>query len=205
MTLHELISNKISNFLDNMYYKYLKKLYNDSVSNIYNYPKFHIIKPEYFVYLQYYFVYTFFNYITFKKVILYSTSLHLTHISGLVYETLINKYNYRSKNNIIFLKDTNYLLFMYLFFFKILFLNKNLYIKIFLLNSIYLFYFGYSINFIYKKRLECIENNKELNHYLKILIITPNKETIEKIVKNTRIFTYSNFLIFINILLFMVL
>lgn len=142
---------------------------------------------------------------TFKKLILYSTSLHLTHISGLVYEILIEKYNYKSKNNIIFLKDTNYLLFMYLFFFKILFLNKNLYIKIFLLNSIYLFYFGYSINFIYKKRLESIENNKELNHYLKILIITPNKETIEKIVKNTRIFTYSNFLIFVNILLFMVL
>jgi len=205
MTLHEIIADKISNFLDNMYYKYLKKLYNDSISNIYNYPKFHIIKPEYFIYLQYYFVYTFFNYMTFKKLILYSTSLHLTHISGLVYETLIEKYNYKSKNNIIFLKDTNYLLFMYLFFFKILFLNKNLYIKIFLLNSIYLFYFGYSINFIYKKRLESIENNKELNHYLKILIITPNKETIEKIIKNTRIFTYSNFLIFINILLFMVL
>lgn len=205
MTLHEIIADKISNFLDNMYYKYLKKLYNDSISNIYNYPKFHIIKPEYFIYLQYYFVYTFFNYMTFKKLILYSTSLHLTHISGLVYEILIEKYNYKSKNNIIFLKDTNYLLFMYLFFFKILFLNKNLYIKIFLLNSIYLFYFGYSINFIYKKRLESIENNKELNHYLKILIITPNKETIEKIVKNTRIFTYSNFLIFVNILLFMVL
>jgi hypothetical protein len=205
MTLHEMIADKISNFLDNMYYKYLKKLYNDSISNIYNYPKFHIIKPEYFIYLQYYFVYTFFNYITFKNLILYSTSLHLTHISGLVYETLINKYNYKSKNNIIFLKDTNYLLFMYLFFFKILFLNKELYIKIFLLNSIYLFYFGYSINFIYKKRLDSIENNEELNHYLKILIVTPNKETIEKIIKNTCIFTYSNFLIFINILLFMVL
>lgn len=205
MSLHEQIAYNISIFLDNIYYKYLKKLYNDSMSNIYNYSKFHIVKPEYFIYLQYYFVYTFFYYITYNKPLLYSTSLHLTHISGLIYENLITKYNYTPKNNTMFLKDTNYLLLMYLFFFKILFLNKELYIKLFLLNCIYSFYFVYSVNYIYKKRLTCIENNEELNHYLKILIITPNKEMIKNIIKKTRFFTYSNFLIFINVLLFITL
>jgi hypothetical protein len=205
MSLHEQIAYKISIFLDNIYYKYLKKLYNDSMSNIYNYSKFHIVKPEYFIYLQYYFVYTFLYYITYNKPLLYSISLHLTHICGLVHESLITKYNYAPKNNTIFLKDTNYLLLMYLFFFKILFLNKELYIKLFLLSFVYSFYFVYSVNYIYKKRLTCIENKEELNHYLKILIITPNKEMIKNIIKKTRFFTYSNFLIFINVLLFITL
>ena len=205
MSYHKLISLKIANILDNFYYSNLKKLYNESIDNLIKINKIPIFKPEYFIYMQYYFMYLFFYYISKKNVILYSTSLHLTHIGGCIFNQLNLKYNYNSLYNVKFLKDVNYLLFMYLFFFKILFLKLNLYKKIFMLFSFASFYFLKNVNYIYKERINCIENKTELNHFLKILIISPNKNYIEKIVYTTRFFTYSNYLFFINILLFFLL
>jgi len=150
-------------------------------------------------------MYLFFYYISKKKLILYIISLHLTHITGNIFKQLNIKYNYNSLYNTNFLKDVNYLLFMYLFFFKILFLKLNLYKIILILFIFMLFYFLNNVNYIYKERIKCIENNTELNHFLKILIISPNKKYIEKIIHTTRFFTYSNYLFFINILLFFLL
>ena len=53
MSLHNNIYVKISIFLENIYYKYLTTLYNDTLNNIFNNNKLFIIKPEYFIYLQY--------------------------------------------------------------------------------------------------------------------------------------------------------
>jgi hypothetical protein len=183
MSFHQKITEKISMFLDFIYYK-----------NII------ILKPDYFIYLQYYFTYTFFYYITNKNILLYSTSLHLIHINNLLFKNLCLKYNYKPKNNIKFIKNINYLLFMYLFLIKLIFIKK-----IYILTNILIFYIFYIINILYKKRLKCIENKKDFtyfSHFFKLLIITPNKKNIENIIYYTSFFSYSNYLIFINILLY---
>ena len=199
MSFHTKIANIFTSLLDNIYYNNLQKIYKntyDTLDKIFIYCKIPVIKPDFFVYMQYYFIYTFFYYITNENLLFYSISLHLTHINGLIYQKLCIKYNYTPIANIDFLRNSNYLLFMYLFFLKFLFLNK-----IFLLISMSLFYIMHNINITYKDRLKSIENKKEFNHPLKILIITSNKKNIENIIYNTRFFTYSNYLFFINILL----
>ena len=62
-----------------------------------------------------------------------------------------------------------------------------------------------NINYIYKERMECIDLNKEFYHPFKIIILSPNKKFILNIINKTQFFTYSNFLLFINLLLFFIL
>lgn len=200
MNIHYNISERIANFLDNIYYKNLKKIYNDSLENIFC--KFPIIKPDYFIYFQYYFIYTSFYYITYKKVIMYSLSLQSIYISGLIFDNLSKKYNYNPINNILFLKNTSLLFFLYLLFLKILFLRIVLYKKMFILSSFSIFYFLHNLNYIYKERLKYIELKKDFIHPLKIFIISPNKDFIKTVIHKTTYFTHGNYLLFINLLLF---
>lgn len=104
LSFHEIISKKITYLLDILYYNNLKKLYKDTLSNIFTYKKIPVIEPEYFIFLQYYFIYTFFYYISNKNFLLYSSSLHLTYISGLLFDNLLIKYNYNPSKNIFFFK-----------------------------------------------------------------------------------------------------
>ena len=125
------------------------------------------------------------------------------YISSLIYDKLALKYNYKPKNNIIYLKDTSNLLFMYLFFFKILFLKLILFKKIFLITSLSSFYFLMNINDIYKERLKSIENKEDFKHPLKIFVFSPNKKFIEKIINRTTYFTFSNFILLTNIMVYL--
>jgi hypothetical protein len=201
MSYHDTISNKISIFLNNIYYNYLIKIYKNQMNNILNNKEKFIIKLEYLIYLQYYFIYTFFYYITNKNTLLYSISLHSIYLCDLTYKKLSRKYNYIAENNNIILIDTSYSLFLYLFFFKIIFLKIYFQYKIAFFISSTLFYLLMTINDIYNKRLECITVNKEFYHPLKIIILSPNKKFITNVINKTKLFTYSNFLLFINIIL----
>ena len=192
--IHQIISNNISYLLHNMYYKYINKIYNNDLNNIFKYYKFPIVSPELFIYLQYYFIYAFFYYLTHNNIILYSITLHLPHICGLIFKDLTIKYDYKPINNAYFLKNTNYLLFTYLFLLKI-----YLYKKFYILYGTLLFYTFLNINHIYVKRLESIVKKKEIDSYLKFLIISPNRKFINDVIYSTSIFTYSNYLLFINI------
>ena len=199
---HQIISHKLTLFLDNIYYNNLKKLYNENLDSIFNFCKYPVFRPEYFIYLQYYFSHLFFLNITKKYFLSYSLYLHSIYISELIYINLIERYKYAPKNNIIFLMNTYKLLFIYLFYMKIFFLNMSFYKKIFFLSLCSTFYFINIINNIYTERLKCIENKSEFNNFFKILVITPNKKFIENIIRKTQFFTYSNYLFFINALLF---
>jgi hypothetical protein len=201
MSLHNIISNKITSFLNIFYYNNLKKIYNESIDNIFKLYKFPVIKPEYFVFFQYYFIYKTLYYITCNKIIYFSLSLHLIYICGLIFENLIELYKYCPQNNIYFLKNTGDLLFLYLFFLKICFLRIFTFKKILMLTMFSIFYFLYSINYIYKERLKYIELKKDFIHPLKILIISPNKKFILNVIKKTDFFTYNNFLFFINFIM----
>ena len=203
MSLHNIISNKITSFLNIFYYNNLKKIYNDSIDNIFKLYKFPVIKPEYFVFFQYYFIYKTLYYISYRKIVRFSLSLHTIHICGLIFENLIDYYKYSPQYNIYFLKDTSYLLFLYLFFLKICFLKIFILKKMIILLSLSIFYFLHNINYIYKERLKHIELNKDFVHPLKILIISPNKDFIENIIKKTNFFTYNNYLFFMNIIIFL--
>jgi hypothetical protein len=205
MTLHTLISNKISSFLDASYYNNLQKLYSEDLNNVFKYCSFPVIKPEYFIYFQYYSIYLFMHYISYKKTIFYSGSLHLMHITSLIYNNLTIKYKYVSNYNIDFLKNTAYMLFMYLFYMKILLMNIYTYKKTMIISSTSIFYGLHILNNVYKERLECIEDKKEFTNSLKLLVVTPNKNIIKKVITYTSFFSYSNFLILINILLFFLL
>ena len=177
----------------------------NTLNDILNNNKLFIIKPEYFIYLQYYFIYTFFHYITQHNTFLYSISLHFTYICELVFKNISIKHNYIEKNNTKFLINTSHFLLLYLFFFKIFFLKIYFYYKIFFLINFMIFYTLFNINDIYKQILECIDLNKEFYHPFKIIVLSPNKKFILNIINKTRFFTYSNFLIFINLLLFFIL
>ena len=203
MSFHNIISNKITSFLNDFYYNNLKKLYNESIDNIFKMYTIHIIKPESFIFFQYYFIYKIFHYITNKKLIKFSLSLHLMHICSLTFDNLIDLYEYIPQNNIYFLKNTSYLLFIYLFFLKICFLRIFLIKKMIMLLLFSTFYFLHNINYIYKERLKHIELKKDFMNPLKILIISPNKDFISNVIKNTNLFTYNNFLFFINIIMFL--
>lgn len=205
MIFHLILSNKIIDYLDIYYYKNLIRIYNDSYSNIFKYDKYVIFKPDYFIFLQYYFIYTFLYYISNNKCIQYSVSLHLIHICGIIFDNQLIKYDYQPINNSSFLKDTSYLLFLYLFFFKITLLKIDLYKKILMISSYSIFYSLYNLNYIYKERLKYIELNKDFIHPLKLLIVSPNKNFIKNIIQKTKYFTYENFIIFINFTLLILL
>jgi len=198
---HSFISKKIMNLLDFLYFDNLKKLYNEPLEQVFKYCTFPTIKPEYFVYSQYYFIYTFIYYLN-KNTIFYSSSLHIIYILDNIFQNICSRYNYNPKHNIYFLKDMSYLLMMYLFFLKICFHNIFLYKKIILFSLYNSFYLLYRVNHVYKKRLISIENNSEFTDEFKILIISPDTKFIKNIIYITRFFTYSNYLFFINILLF---
>jgi hypothetical protein len=205
MSYHDKISNNVSLFLNNIYYNYLIKIYKNQMNNILNSKEKFIIKLEYLIYLQYYFIYTFFYYITNKNKLLYSISLHSIYICDLTFKNLSKKYDYTAKNNNLILIDTSYLLFLYLFFFKIIFLKIYFQYKIGFFISSALFYLLMTVNDIYNKRLECINLNKDFYHPLKIIILSPNKKFIMNIINKTKLFTYSNFLLFINIFLLFII
>ncbi len=116
---------------------------------------------------------------------------------------MVIKYDYVSKYNISFLKNTVIYLFMYLFMFKIAYMNIHLFKKSLLMISYITFYSLIHINEIYNERFKCITNKEKFDHPLKILIITPNKKIIQNIINKTSFFTFSNFLLFINISLYL--
>ena len=199
MIEYKIIFTKIINFLDYIYYNNLKKLYNESIDNLFHNSKYPIIKPEYFIYFQYYLIY---NSLYFKNFIVYSLSLHLLPITNTIYDNLLLKYNYIPPFNSYFLKDSSYFLFLYLLSLKIIFLKIN-YIKKWILSMfIFIFFSIMNINYIYKERLKYIELKEDFRHPLKILIISPSKTFIENVIHKTRYFTYNNFIFLLNICLF---
>jgi hypothetical protein len=222
MNIHSYFAEKITTFLDTVYYKNLQKIYKktenyvEELNIIFKKNKFPILNPEYFVYLKYYFVYLFFHYFSFSSyitkectntketsILYYTAPLHFIYINDILFNNLLKKYNYVPSTNIYFLKDSINYIFYYLLNIKFFLLKK--YVLLFLTN---IFVFLVNINYIYKKRLLSIENKdfivskNKITDYLKIFIISPNKEFIKKVVHLTKYFTYSNYLVFINILIY---
>jgi len=195
------ISNKITYLLDIFYYNNLKKIYNKELNKIFNYCSFPVIKPEYLIYSQYYFIYIFIYYLN-KNKLLYTVTLHLIYILDIVFQNICSKYNYNPIYNIHFLKNISHMLMMYLLHLKICLHNISTFKKSFLILSSLSFYLLYRINNTYTKRLESIENKNTFNDEFKILIISPDINFIKKIINLTQLFTYNNYLFFINILLF---
>jgi hypothetical protein len=205
MITHIYIANKIINFLNSIYYENLKRLDDKPLNEIFSKSKFSIIKPDFFVFHQFYLIYYFLYNISLKNTIKYSLSLHLFHIFGIIYDNLLIKYDYKPLYNLSYLKSSAYLLFIYLFFLKLIFIDMYKIKKIFMITSLFLFYLLININEIYSERIKCIENKEIFNHPLKILVITPKKDLIQKIINKTKIFTFSNFLLFINVSLYLFL
>lgn len=206
MNIHSIISEKITQFLDIVYYKNLQKLYpKEELNSTLIKNKFPILKPEYFIYTKYYFIYLFLYYLNEKQAFNYIIPLHLIHISDIVLHNLIKKYDYTPSKNIYFLKDTANLIFYYLFNTKLFLLKKYL-----LLTLVNIFVFSLNINHVYKKRLLSIENKTDtflnpknrISDYLKCFIVSSNKDNIQNIIYLTRHFTYSNYFLFINIMIY---
>ena len=217
MALHTYLANLLFGFLDNIYYKNLKSVYKKDLPLIFRYSNIAIIKPEYFIYANYYFIYLFFHYMVPNNFLIYSSLLHINYINDLLYDNMLLNYIYVPENDVVFLKQTEKILFQYLFFFKIYFLDinsSNKFSIIFLQN---LFYFLVQIHDIYKQRLLLIESkNKEKNkkeeknndmnkNILKLFIVSPDKKVIERIAYSIRFATYSNYLFFLNMVIYIFL
>lgn len=203
MITHITIANYFVNLINNIYYDNLLKLYNIPLNDLFLISKFPIIKPDYFVFNQFYLIYLFIYHLSLNHPLRYSFFLHAFYISQLIYDHMTIKYQYIPKYNVSFLKNITLYLFMYLLLFKIAFFNIHSFKKTFLLFSYFTFFSLIHINEIYTERFKCITNKEKFDHPLKILIITPNKKLIQNIMNNTHIFTLSNFLLFINISLYL--
>jgi hypothetical protein len=89
MSIHETISTKITSFLENIYYNNLKKLYNKNLCDVFLYSTFPVIKPDYFIFSQYYLIYSFLHYISKQNVFRYTISLNMFYINSLYYKYLL--------------------------------------------------------------------------------------------------------------------
>ena len=241
MALHTYLSNFLFGFLDNIYYKNLKSVYKKDLSLIFRHSNIAIIKPEYFIYANYYFIYLFFHYMAPNNLLIYSSLLHINYINDLLYDKMLVNYNYLPENDVVFLKNTEKIVFQYLFFFKIYFSEINALNKFYIIFLQNLFYLLVHIHKIYKQRLLSIErkHNEEntgvfrklpqppvspaaphpeqtllgaaekdenMNkNILKLFIVSPDKKIIEKIAYSIRFATYSNYLFFLNMILYLFL
>ncbi len=205
MITHLDIANTIINYLNIFYYSNLQKVHSIPLNQLFSIKYSPILRPEYFVFKQYYLIYLFLYNITHNNTIRYSLFLHLFYISGIIFERLLVIYQYKPHNNINFLKYASYIYFMYLYLLKLLFMNIHIFKKTTLISSTIAFYSLVNINELYNARYKSIKNKEIFNHPLKILIVTPNINTIKNIIHKTRLFTFSNMLLFINVSLFLLL
>jgi hypothetical protein len=197
--IHEILSLRIIEFLDYIYYNNLKILYKNSLKNLFYFSNNPILKPEFLLYLQFFFIYKFLCYENFFLVSFY---LHFTHICKLVFDKLTIKYDYIPIKNVNILKESSFFLFLYFLFIKILYINTDLLNKLTSIFILFIFFILMNINFIYKERLKHIKLNKDFRHILKIFIISPSKPFIESVIKNTNYFSYENFLYLINFFIY---
>ena len=237
MALHTYLANLLFQFLDNIYYKNLKSVYKKDLPLIFRYSNIAIIKPEYFIYANYYFIYLFFHYMLPNNFLIYSSLLHINYINDLLYDIILLNYTYVPENDVIFLKQTEKILFQYLFFFKIYFSDINSSNKFYIIFLQNLFYFLVQIHDIYKQRLLSIERKNSVKdgvfrklhqpaaspaaphpeqallgaaenmnkNILKLFIVSPDKKIIENIAYSFRFATYSNYLFFLNMILYLFL
>jgi hypothetical protein len=127
----------------------------------------------------------------------------MIYISGILYDNISERYHYKSKYNIIYLKEICQLMFVYLFLLKIIFLRIILFKKIIFIGAISSFYLLLNINELYKYRLKSIEMKEDFRHPLQIFVFSPNKKYIQNIINKTNYFTFTNFLLLTNVLVYM--
>jgi hypothetical protein len=160
-----------------------------------------LLKPEYILYFRIYIIYLFLYYFKKKYMIDYSLCLQGQYIIHEIYKNVEKKIAYKSKYDICFLNEiTNNSLFYLIN--TILYFDKKIayYHKLFIFGNIGIFYSINKVNEIHKKRLYCIEKKKDFKDPLKILIFSPNSETIKNIIDSTNIFNLFHFYVFINII-----
>jgi len=173
-----------------------------------------IFKPEYLNYLLFYHIYAISHFWTNKHFILLNLHLHSFYIIYLLEKILCEHYKYVPIVDRNWLKNIAFIFYYYVIYFKIHFskrgLGENVYLEqIMAFTGISTYSLLMNIHYAYTKRLESIEENREdgyrPNSFYKILVVTPNVKTIQKIVYHTRHFTFSNFLIFLSCILYFIL
>ena len=190
--MHEYISNISSKLLIHNY------------NNLKNNKYMKYLKIEYFIYFRFYFIYIFLIFFEKNQFIDYSIILHLQYILSITHKKMTKLLNNNNKNNIYFLDKISDYLFVYLFSIKVYFKKDISFInKTFMNLFLFVYFFLFEINNLYKDRLDSINKNSEFKHYLKILFYNPKIDDINKIIESTNIFNLSNFYIFINVLCFL--
>lgn len=193
--MYQFIFDYLFNLLKNNYYDL--KIKNNTL-NTTNYFKF-----EYFLFIKFYFIYSFLCHLKHKNFLLYSIYLYLQKISGELCMELNNHYSITSENNIDFLYQTSNHFFNLLLFCHIYF-SKNIYIinKFFIILNISLFKLGNITQKMYKKRIKCIENGDDFEDNFDFLFLIPNMENINKTLLKTKFMNDNNFYVFIHFILF---
>ena len=199
LNLHEYISSQLTDYLHNYYYSILQKKENKKITDLLlsNQSSQFIFKPEYLIYLLFYQIFLLSHNWSQKNIIFTNVYLHLYYITYLLESNIRNKYNYNSPFDTNILKEISNYLFNYIIFYKINYSTSS-----FSIIQLFLPIFSFLINYheIHKNRLLSLEHKVEPEHSIrKLLIFTPNKKNIQKIVYYTRHFHFSNFPFFISI------
>ena len=173
-----------------------------------------IFKPEYLNYLLFYHIYAISHFWTNKHFILLNLHLHSFYIIYLLEKILCEHYKYTPIVDRKWLKNIAFIFYYYVIYFKIHFSKRgvgdHVYMEqIMAFTGISAYSLLMNIHYAYTKRLESIEENRDEgyrpNSFYKILVVTPNVQTIKNVVYHTRHFTFSNFLIFLSCILYFIL
>ena len=207
--MHIYISKKIISFLFEYYYKYILKSneMEEDVACIENRTlhlekmkkRYHdildsdsvLLKPSFFVYLQFYFFSLFFYNLTHSHTIWMILSLHSFHICRLTLKHFLQSIDYPQTP---FLRISRYLysFLLYLFCMHFTLCRASFYNKI-LFSALSLPIYTLShIRYVYKKRLDSIHRDTPIEPDL--FVVTSDKEEMMKMYRYTRYFTFSLFL-----------
>lgn len=206
---HKDCANGIVDAIEKFYYKPLEKKRNTSIQKLLsgnNMKDSFIFKPEYFNYLLFYQIYSISHNWKQDQIISLYLHLHSFYITYQIQSECERRYKYESPFDTSFIKEIAFYLYQSLIFYKVKNTPKDSISSFIYVSLLSIFILLMNYHETHQERLKAIEEKRSSEHSLrKLLITTPNKMILQRMVNYTRHFTFCNFLFFLSSILWLIL
>ncbi len=205
---HRICANGIVNMMEKFYYKPLETKRELSIQKMLsqsNLKHTFVFKPEYFNYLLFYQIYMISHHWSHHNVIPLHLHIHSFYITYLTQTEIEERYQYQSPFDTTFIKEIALYLYQSLLFYKVKNTPKDSFSSFVYISLLSFFMLLMNYHESHQERLKDIQKRSSSHSIRKLLITTPNKIVLKKIVHYTRYFTFSNFLFFLSSLLYLIL
>jgi hypothetical protein len=195
--------------LEKYYYKPLEKKRGKCIRQLLegnNFQDPFVFKPEYFNYILFYQIYSISHHWTHHHYMPLLFHLHSFYMTYQIQNEMEKRYAYESPFDTTFIKEIAFYLYQSLLFYKVKNTPKDSLSAFTYVSLLSLFILLMNYHETHQERLKAIQEKRSSEHSLrKILITTPNKIMMQKVIHYTRHFTFSNFLFFLSSLLWFIL